>query len=195
MRTTGGCVSTVTRSAASTFDANPSTAPCQAASVAAQPTTYAGLMPCAGIGTLTRCRTNRFENAEPKWRCGSRAKDGETPVRHMVRERAGVNSPADKQLITRQREVIRERYRRIGRRCHRLAGQCRRRLRASRARENLARLRASTNVVMIEPVPHHVVRGIGFYRQFFSSRDWADFMRAGHREARRVLATAPAAGS
>lgn len=63
------------------------------------------------------------------------------------------------------------------------------------ARENLARLRASTNVVMIEPVPHHVVRGIGFYRQFFSSRDWADFMRAGHREARRVLATGPTAGS
>lgn len=56
------------------------------------------------------------------------------------------------------------------------------------ARENLVRLRSATHVEMIEPVPHHIVRGIGFYRQFFSTRDWADFMRAGRRQTRRVLA-------
>ncbi len=62
------------------------------------------------------------------------------------------------------------------------------------ARENLARLRAASKVIMIEPVPYETVRGLGFYRQFFSTRDWAGFMRAGRIEARRALAaTEPSA--
>jgi len=56
------------------------------------------------------------------------------------------------------------------------------------ARENLARLRSASNVTMIEPVPYEKVRGVGFYRQFLSTRDWAGFMRAGRIEARRALA-------
>jgi NTE family protein len=55
------------------------------------------------------------------------------------------------------------------------------------ARENLARLRAASDVAMIEPVPYGKVRGVGFYRQFLSTRDWAGFMQAGRREARRAL--------
>jgi NTE family protein len=56
------------------------------------------------------------------------------------------------------------------------------------ARENLARLRAASKVMMIEPVSYETVQGVGFYRQFLSTRDWAEFMRAGRIEARRVLA-------
>ncbi len=56
------------------------------------------------------------------------------------------------------------------------------------ARENLARLRAASKVIMIEPVPYEAVRGVGFYRQFLSTRDWAGFMQAGRIEARRALA-------
>lgn len=56
------------------------------------------------------------------------------------------------------------------------------------ARENLARLRAASNVLMIEPVPYEKVQGIGFYRQFLSTRDWPGFMAAGRTEARRALA-------
>ncbi|MBI3217688.1 MAG: patatin-like phospholipase family protein [Mycobacterium sp.] len=55
------------------------------------------------------------------------------------------------------------------------------------ARENLARLRHATHVAMIEPVPYREVRGVGFYRQFFSARDWPDFMRAGRLAARQAL--------
>lgn len=61
------------------------------------------------------------------------------------------------------------------------------------ARENLARLQSASNVTMIEPVPYEVVRGIGFYRQFLSTRDWPRFMRAGRLETRRVLAGARSA--
>lgn len=60
------------------------------------------------------------------------------------------------------------------------------------ARENLARLRSASNVTMIEPVPYEVVRGVGFYRQFLSTRDWAGFMRAGYTETRRALTAVPA---
>jgi NTE family protein len=60
------------------------------------------------------------------------------------------------------------------------------------ARQNLARLEQSCEVLMIEPVPYEKVRGAGFYRQFLSSRDWGEFMAAGHREARRALAGAHA---
>ncbi len=55
------------------------------------------------------------------------------------------------------------------------------------ARENLARLRAASKVLMIEPVPYEAVQGIGFYRQFLSTRDWAGFMQAGRIQARRAL--------
>jgi NTE family protein len=59
------------------------------------------------------------------------------------------------------------------------------------ARENLARLRAASKVIMIEPVDYETVRGVGFYRQFLSTRDWPTFMRAGRDEARRALMAAP----
>ncbi|HME46729.1 patatin-like phospholipase family protein [Mycobacterium sp.] len=61
------------------------------------------------------------------------------------------------------------------------------------ARENLARLRAASHVAMIEPVPYEAVRGVGFYRQFFSTRDWAAFMQAGRLAARQALASTPIA--
>jgi NTE family protein len=57
------------------------------------------------------------------------------------------------------------------------------------ARENLARLRAVSHVAMIEPVAYGAVRGIGFYRQFFSTTDWPEFMRAGRTAARHALAS------
>ena len=44
------------------------------------------------------------------------------------------------------------------------------------ARENLARLRAVSIVLLIEPVSYEKVLGIGFYRQFLSIRDWPGFM-------------------
>ena len=56
------------------------------------------------------------------------------------------------------------------------------------ARENLARLRAVSYVLMIESIPYERVQGIGFYRQFLSTRDWPGFMAAGRIEARRALA-------
>lgn len=56
------------------------------------------------------------------------------------------------------------------------------------ARENLARLEQASKLRMIEPVSYETVRGVGFYRQFLSTRDWAEFMRAGRAEARRALA-------
>ncbi len=56
------------------------------------------------------------------------------------------------------------------------------------ARENLARLAAASDVLMIEPVSYEEVRGVGFYRQFLRTRDWGKFMEAGRRQARRVLA-------
>jgi NTE family protein len=59
------------------------------------------------------------------------------------------------------------------------------------ARENLARLRAASKLIMIEPVDYETVRGVGFYRQFLSTRDWPEFMRAGRDEARRALRAAP----
>ena len=55
------------------------------------------------------------------------------------------------------------------------------------ARANLARLEQHMEVLMIEPVPYEKVRGVGFYRQFLSSREWNAFMHAGRLEARRVL--------
>ena len=47
---------------------------------------------------------------------------------------------------------------------------------------------------MIEPVCYEMVQGVGFYRQFLSTRDWPAFMAAGRIEARRALATIPKDG-
>ena len=41
---------------------------------------------------------------------------------------------------------------------------------------------------MIEPVPYEKVQGVGFYRQFLSTRDWPGFMEAGRIQARQALA-------
>lgn len=57
------------------------------------------------------------------------------------------------------------------------------------ARTNLSRLRERMDVRMIHPVPYHKVRGVGFYRQFLSSRDWPAFMEAGRVHAHRALAS------
>jgi NTE family protein len=56
------------------------------------------------------------------------------------------------------------------------------------ARENLARLRRTCPVEMIEPVPYDKVRGTGFYRQFFDNGEWGAFMRAGREGALGALA-------
>ena len=58
------------------------------------------------------------------------------------------------------------------------------------ARTNLTRLEQQMQVLMIEPVPYEKVRGVGFYRQFLSTREWGAFMRAGRLETRRALAKA-----
>ncbi|MGZ4727228.1 MAG: patatin-like phospholipase family protein [Acidimicrobiales bacterium] len=55
------------------------------------------------------------------------------------------------------------------------------------ARANLVRLREASDVVMIEPVSYEEVRGIGFYRQFLTTRDWPRFMQAGRQETRQAL--------
>lgn len=55
------------------------------------------------------------------------------------------------------------------------------------ARLNLRRLRAATDVLMIEPVPYEKVRGVGFYRQFLNPAEWPAFMRSGRAETRRAL--------
>lgn len=57
------------------------------------------------------------------------------------------------------------------------------------ARENLVRLGSVSDVLMIEPVSYEAVRGVGFYRQFLTTRDWGGFMEAGRVQARRVLAS------
>jgi NTE family protein len=69
-----------------------------------------------------------------------------------------------------------------------VAGQVRSCQQIELARENLTRLRAAADVVMLEPVPYHVVRGVGFYRQFLSTRDWPAFMTAGRACAHEALA-------
>jgi hypothetical protein len=53
-----------------------------------------------------------------------------------------------------------------------------------------ATLEEQMQVLMIEPVPYEKVRGVGFYRQFLSTRDWGAFMRSGRLDARRALAKA-----
>jgi NTE family protein len=56
------------------------------------------------------------------------------------------------------------------------------------ARQNLSRLRSVSPVTMIEPVPYETVAGVGFYRQFLSTRDWPRFMQAGYHNGRQALA-------
>ena len=46
------------------------------------------------------------------------------------------------------------------------------------ARENLARLRTSVDVELLEPIAYQKVRATGFYQQFLDNRDWPEFMRA-----------------
>ena len=55
------------------------------------------------------------------------------------------------------------------------------------ARANLARLRAHSEVHLLEPVPYRVVQGIGFYRQFLTTVDWPSFMAAGRSAAWRTI--------
>jgi NTE family protein len=55
------------------------------------------------------------------------------------------------------------------------------------ARENLARLRGSTDVELLEPIPFHKVRATGFYRQFLDNRDWPEFMLLGRAAMRDAL--------
>jgi NTE family protein len=66
------------------------------------------------------------------------------------------------------------------------------------ARENLARLRAAADVLLVEPVPYGKVYGTGFYEQFLDTSEWPDFMLAGREatlealRARRPAARVPA---
>lgn len=59
------------------------------------------------------------------------------------------------------------------------ASQVRTSEQAQLARENIARLRAATDTVLIEPVPYQKVAGTGFYQQFIDTAEWPTFMRAG----------------
>ena len=47
------------------------------------------------------------------------------------------------------------------------------------ARENIARLRAAADTVLVEPVSYQKVAGTGFYEQFIDTAEWPEFMRAG----------------
>lgn len=68
-----------------------------------------------------------------------------------------------------------------------VASQVRTCQQAELARQNLRRLREHTRVLLVHPVPYEKVRGLGFYRQFLDSREWAEFMRAGRCASRRAL--------
>ncbi len=68
-----------------------------------------------------------------------------------------------------------------------IAGQVRTCQQLELARANLTRLEQHSTVLMIEPVSYEKVRGVGFYRQFLSSRDWPGFMRAGRTHTRQAL--------
>ena len=71
-----------------------------------------------------------------------------------------------------------------------LAAQVRSSQHIQLARENLARLRAEVpDVLLLEPVPYDLVRGAGFYRQFFDPTDWPAFIRAGYETTREALAS------
>ncbi|MGZ4507453.1 MAG: patatin-like phospholipase family protein [Blastococcus sp.] len=64
------------------------------------------------------------------------------------------------------------------------------------ARENLTRLRAAAQVLLVEPVAYRKVYGTGFYQQFLDTSEWPDFMRAGREstlDALRARRPAPPA--
>jgi NTE family protein len=68
-----------------------------------------------------------------------------------------------------------------------IASQIRTSQQAQLARENLARLEQSCDVMLVEPVDYTVVAGLGFYRQFLDTGQWASFMRAGRQATLRAL--------
>jgi NTE family protein len=59
------------------------------------------------------------------------------------------------------------------------ASQVRTSQQAQLARENMARLRAAMDTLLVEPVPYQKVAGTGFYQQFLDNAEWPQFMRAG----------------
>jgi NTE family protein len=72
-----------------------------------------------------------------------------------------------------------------------VAAQVRTSQQAQLARENIARLRAAVDTLLLEPVSYQKVAGTGFYEQFIDTAEWPDFMRAGRAsmlEALRLLA-------
>jgi NTE family protein len=69
----------------------------------------------------------------------------------------------------------------------RIAAQVRTSQQIELARTNLERLRAETEVMMIEPVPYSQVMGAGFYKHFIDRSSWPDFMRAGRADALHAL--------
>lgn len=58
------------------------------------------------------------------------------------------------------------------------------------ARENLAKLRRTCLVELVDPVAYEKVRGAGFYRQFIDNAEWASFMLAGRRSGLAALSAA-----
>ncbi len=69
----------------------------------------------------------------------------------------------------------------------RIASQIRTSQQIELARTNLERLRAETEVMMIDPVPYTAVQGAGFYKHFIDRSSWPDFMRSGRAEALHAL--------
>jgi NTE family protein len=69
----------------------------------------------------------------------------------------------------------------------RIASQVRTSQQIELARTNLERLRAETEVMMIEPVPYSAVQGAGFYKHFIDRAAWPDFMRSGRADALHSL--------
>jgi NTE family protein len=69
----------------------------------------------------------------------------------------------------------------------RVASQVRTCQQVELARTNLARLEAALPTALLEPVSYEKVRGVGFYRQFLSTRDWPQFMAQGRMHTRTAL--------
>jgi NTE family protein len=75
-----------------------------------------------------------------------------------------------------------------------VAAQVRTSQQAQLARENIARLRAAVDTLLLEPVPYQKVAGTGFYQQFIDSTEWPDFMRAGRSSMLDALRLAEQSG-
>jgi len=71
----------------------------------------------------------------------------------------------------------------------RIASQVRTSQQIELARTNLERLRAETEVMMLDPVPYTAVQGAGFYKHFIDRAAWPDFMRSGRADALHALRT------